>query len=173
MTQIHNPSRKMTLFFATALSVLALTACSTTQAQTDQAMANAQTASAVQSAPSESAGSTADLTVNVSGFGTQQGNVMAALTDEAGYGGKPLRGSTEPVMGETVKLIFKDLPVGTYAIRMFHDVDGNGEMNMNVFGIPTEPYAFSNNAKGMMGPAPWGDAKFDVSADGAVQNITF
>ena len=72
-----------------------------------------------------------------------------------------------------MKLIFKDLPVGTYAIRMFHDVNGDGEMNTNVFGIPTEPYAFSNNAAGTMGPAPWSKAKFEVTADGAVQNITF
>jgi uncharacterized protein (DUF2141 family) len=29
--------------------------------------------------------------------------------------------------------------------------------------MPTEPYAFSNNAHGAMGPAAWGDAMFTVT----------
>jgi len=51
-------------------------------------------------------------------------------------------------------------------------VDGNGQMNSNAFGIPSEPYAFSNNAQGTMGPAKWDAAKFIVTADGAVQIIS-
>jgi uncharacterized protein (DUF2141 family) len=37
----------------------------------------------------------------------------------------------------------RNLPYGTYAIALFHDVNGNGELDQNFFGIPTEPYAFS------------------------------
>ena len=36
-------------------------------------------------------------------------------------------------------------------------------MDLNPFGIPTEPYAFSNNAIGNMGPARWGQARFTVT----------
>ena len=39
----------------------------------------------------------------------------------------------------------------------------DGEMNLNPFGIPSEPYAFSNNAVGNMGPASWERARFAVS----------
>ena len=159
---------KTSFLLTAALGALALNACSTTEAK-----AKPLDASAAETAASDMKSGAATLTVNVSGFDVQEGNVMAALSDEAGYGGKPLRGATEPVTGETVKLVFKDLPAGTYAIRMFHDVNGDGEMNTNVFGIPTEPYAFSNNASGTMGPAAWSKAKFEVTADGAVQNITF
>jgi uncharacterized protein (DUF2141 family) len=35
-------------------------------------------------------------------------------------------------------------------------------MNRNPFGMPTEPYAFSNNAVGNMGPAGWDRARFTV-----------
>ena len=44
-----------------------------------------------------------------------------------------------------------------------HWFDGDGEMDLNPFGIPTEPYAFSNNAIGNMGPARWGQARFTVT----------
>ena len=48
---------------------------------------------------------------------------------------------------------------------------GDGQMNRNPFGMPTEPYAFSNNAVGNMGPADWDRARFAVSGPTA-QTIT-
>ena len=35
------------------------------------------------------------------------------------------------------------LPYGTYAVALFHDINDNGELDRNFFGIPTEPFAFS------------------------------
>ena len=80
------------------------------------------------------------IMVNVDGYKVQEGAVSAALFDEAGYKGKaaPLRGQTVDVMGERVTLIFKGLPAGEYGIKMYHDIDKNGEMNTNAFGLPTE-----------------------------------
>ncbi|NBW08978.1 MAG: DUF2141 domain-containing protein [Caulobacteraceae bacterium] len=59
------------------------------------------------------------------------------------------------------------VPVGDYAVKSFHDVNGDGRMNTNPFGMPTEPYAFSNNARGNMGPATWDQAHFTVEGDTA------
>ncbi len=42
-------------------------------------------------------------------------------------------------------------------------MNGNGKMDTNPFGMPVEPYAFSNNAVGNMGPAKWDRARFEVS----------
>jgi uncharacterized protein (DUF2141 family) len=56
-------------------------------------------------------------------------------------------------------------------MRSFHDVNGDGEMNFNPFGMPVEPYAFSNNAVGNMGPASWERARFNVNG-AVVQTIT-
>ena len=56
-------------------------------------------------------------------------------------------------------------------MKAFHDVNGDGQMNTNPFGIPIEPYAFSNNAVGNMGPARWSAARFPVSGETA-QTIT-
>lgn len=33
----------------------------------------------------------------------------------------------------------------TYGIGLYHDVNNNGKLDTNALGIPTEPYAFSNN----------------------------
>lgn len=119
----------------------------------------------VQTVMSESINSeTATLTVTVSDIETPAGNVSAALFNESGYkSGGQIQGQRVDVTGDTVILVFKDVPMGEYGIKLFHDVDNSGEMNTNPFGIPTEPYAFSNSVKGTMGPAKWEKAKFTVS----------
>ena len=39
------------------------------------------------------------------------------------------------------------LEYGNYAIALFHDINGNGELDRNWIGIPVEPYAFSKRPK--------------------------
>lgn len=55
-----------------------------------------------------------------------------------------------------------DLKPGVYAVSAVHDCDANGELNTGTFGMPTEPYGFSNNARNPFGPAKWKDACFEV-----------
>ena len=97
--------------------------------------------------------------------GHDGGTIMLAVFDSArAYGG-----GGQPVAAEMVRVgrgateITLDLPAGDYGMKAFHDLDGDGEMDTNPFGMPTEPYAFSNNAVGNMGPASWDRAKFEVS----------
>lgn len=94
------------------------------------------------------------------------GAVMVALFDsEAAYsgGGRPVGQMRLDVAAGERTATFDGLPAGEYAARSFHDVNGDGEMNTNPFGMPIEPYAFSNNALGNMGPASWERARFTVS----------
>ena len=78
--------------------------------------------------------------------------------------GRPVAAVTVAASGAVVAT-FENLPAGDYAVKAFHDVDGDGEMDTNPFGMPTEPYAFSNNAVGNMGPARWDRARFAVSGE--------
>jgi uncharacterized protein (DUF2141 family) len=96
--------------------------------------------------------------------GARTGKVMVALFDsEAAYsGGRPVAAAAVDASGPVVAT-FENLPAGDYAVRAFHDLNGDGEMNTNPFGIPTEPFAFSNNAPANMGPARWDRARFAVS----------
>ena len=102
---------------------------------------------------------------------TNAGNVMIALYDsEQAFDrdGAPVQAMSIPA-GQIAR--FDGLKPGAYAVKSFQDVNGDGKMNVNPFGIPTEPYAFSNNARGHMGPPRWADARFQVGASGAAQTI--
>ena len=55
-------------------------------------------------------------------------------------------------------VIFPNLPFGEYSIAVYHDVNGNQKLDTNLFGVPTEPYGFSNNAR-----SKWGAPKYDVA----------
>ncbi|MEL7033554.1 MAG: DUF2141 domain-containing protein [Pseudomonadota bacterium] len=117
--------------------------------------------------------SASDLTVNVEGIAQAKGSIMMGLFDEATYNGDgAVTGANLKVEGDSVTAVFEGLAPGEYAVRLYHDVNDDGEMNTNPFGMPTEPYAFSNDAKGRFGPAKWDAAKFTVEADGTTHTIT-
>lgn len=65
-------------------------------------------------------------------------------------------------------ICFNGIQAGTYAIAIIHDVDLNGELNTALYGIPSEPYGFSNNAKGMMGPPDFKTASFKYEGNNTV-----
>ncbi len=115
---------------------------------------------------------TAKLTLTVTDIANHKGALMIAVHNEANYDGQPVTATMTQVSGDTATATFDGLAPGKYAIKMFHDVDGDGEMDTNPFGIPTEPYGFSNNAAGQFGPAKWADAAFDVGAGGASHTIS-
>lgn len=48
---------------------------------------------------------------------------------------------------------FEGLAPGQYAVMAFHDVNGNGILDMNFLGIPREPLGFSNRYWGKGAPA--------------------
>ncbi len=104
--------------------------------------------------------------------GAQTGAVMVALYDASTYvGGQAVRGARIDVAAGHRTASFEGLEPGEYGIKAFHDVNGNGEMDTNPFGMPIEPYAFSNNAVGNMGPAGWDRARFTVEG-AATQTIS-
>ena len=116
----------------------------------------------------------ASLSLAYTGITATKGNIMIALFDsEAAYqGDKPIRAIMVAADKPDVSTRLEGLVPGRYAIKSFHDIDGDGQMGSNPFGMPTEPFAFSNNAKGAMGPASWADAAFDVVAGKNMQTIT-
>lgn len=116
----------------------------------------------------------ATLTVAFEGL-QPKGAVLAALysnADDYAVDANARYGRIDVTTAQAA-ITFADLPEGEYAIKMFHDVNGDGKMNTNPFGMPTEPFAFSNNAVGNTGPAKWDAARFAVSAPVTTQNIKF
>jgi uncharacterized protein (DUF2141 family) len=124
-------------------------------------------AARAQDAPAAAA--PASLTITFQGITQRSGELRGQLfASEAAYGGRggePAAVFALPVAGDSVSTTVTGLEPGRYAIRVFHDVDGDGAMATNPFGIPTEPFAFSNDARGAFGPAAWSDAAFDVDGE--------
>jgi len=58
----------------------------------------------------------------------------------------------------TVKI--PNLKFGTYALAIYQDVNSSGKIDKNMIGIPTEPYAFSNNYKPKVRAPNFNDCKF-------------
>ena len=57
--------------------------------------------------------------------------------------------------------VFEDLTPGEYAVAVFHDENGNNDLDTNLFGIPSEGTGASNDAHNMFGPPGYDDARFD------------
>jgi len=112
--------------------------------------------------------------VSVKDIKSDTGYIMAALFTSADtfLGPDPLQGMRIEVKDGVAEFDFKGLTSGEYAITLFHDVDADGKMAKNAFGIPTEPYGFSNDAPIRFGPPKWEAAHFTVSAKTTTQTIS-
>lgn len=75
-----------------------------------------------------------------------------------------------PVMPETTFELA--LVPGAYGIRVYQDLDEDRELDTNAFGLPREPYGFSNDARGRFGPPRWSDARLEVEEQAEVQRRT-
>ena len=105
--------------------------------------------------------SAATLTIQVNGIGSSDGKIKVAVcTKSFDAEGCPYGASPTPVP-PGMSVVFPDLPDGRYAIAVYHDEDGSGEMNKNMLTLPTEPYGFSNDI-GRFSPPVFADALIDV-----------
>jgi len=63
--------------------------------------------------------------------------------------------------GETV-ITLQHVPVGTYAIELYQDLNSNGKMDSTFLGLPQEPYGFSRDARPRLSKPDFDRVKFDV-----------
>ena len=93
---------------------------------------------------------TVDLKVVITNINTQKGSIELGVFDNSkGFlsKGHEYRTHSQKVNGNTMTIIIKDLPKGTYAVSFFQDINSDGKCNINILARPTEPYGFSNNVK--------------------------
>lgn len=106
--------------------------------------------------------SAADVTLIVKGADPGGANVMASLCTQAEFLKRCTLRQKMSATEKTVTLLFKDVPPGTYAASAFQDINDDTKLGRGTFGAPNEPWAVSNDAKGIMGPPAFDDAKFEV-----------
>lgn len=109
-----------------------------------------------------------ELRVTVEGIRSQQGTILIGLydslqsftraielSDKEGFLNDPDRFAAVALRANAAMksaVVFTNLDPGQYAIILFHDENGNGKLDSNALGMPTEPYGFSNNVRGLLGP---------------------
>jgi uncharacterized protein (DUF2141 family) len=113
--------------------------------------------------------STGNLIINISGFPSSEGFAMVALhNSEESYEGGEVSAVAKTkikVVDQKVQVVFTNLPYGWYGVSLYHDENGNGQMDKNAMGIPKEAYGFSNNAKGFFGRPNYKEVMFQLNSD--------
>lgn len=114
----------------------------------------------------------ASLNVEVQNVRVLTGAVHLALfrSGKDFPGGKPVETKKLSAGSKSVQIQFSVEP-GDYAIAVYHDENGNGKMDKRLFGIPKEPYGFSNNVKPVMSAPKFSECRFTVGNDGKAISI--
>ena len=114
------------------------------------------------------------LSIEFEGLKTEKGKLFVALyNSEKDFLKNQMKGSIVDITNGKASAIFDNLEKGIYAISSFYDKNDNGKMDTNFLGIPKEPVALSNNAKGKFGPPKYRDAKFNISESKTQLKIKF
>jgi uncharacterized protein (DUF2141 family) len=106
------------------------------------------------------------LVVSVQGFEQTKGQACLSLFASAeGFPSKAtnaVQSRCVEVTGNAVTITFEGLKPGSYAVAVFHDINKDGVLNQNRFGIPTERFGFSNNPRIVAGPPKFADSRVNL-----------
>ena len=116
----------------------------------------------------------AELTVAVSGVNSAEGRVYVALhRAAAGVKFPDMNGAVAGAWRKAKKggfsVTFTGLEPGRYAVNGFHDENGDGDLDANLLGIPTEGFGFGNGAAGSFGPPDFTAASIAVNGKTSVE----
>ncbi len=78
------------------------------------------------------------------------GTVYIAIYDKPDCFGNPhkaIRKLVSQPEKSSLTATAENLPQGDYAIAVYQDINDNKKIDKNILGIPTEPFAFSNNVR--------------------------
>ena len=114
----------------------------------------------------------ARLQVDIHSIDSRDGSVFVALFKPGKEfpEGRPMEGKKIDASASSLHVTFSVEP-GNYAIALFHDMNSNGKMDKNMFGIPKEPYGFSNNFRPKISVPKFSDCQFSVGEGGKTVRI--
>ena len=109
----------------------------------------------------------AELAVEVQGVRSDTGHLFVAVqtpraADEFPYAKELFAGTHQHAREGAMRFAFRNLPPGRYAVSVFHDENGNGEIDLGAAGIPTEGYGFANNPPSQSGPPSFEEAAVTI-----------
>ncbi len=112
-----------------------------------------------------------DLTVTITNVTSNEGNISVAVYDKAGSFlkfDKVFKAESAPSQKGSTEVVIKDLPKGIYAVAVFHDENGNDELDTNMLGIPKEPLGFSKGKMKTFGPPSFEECSFAVTSNQSI-----
>ena len=119
----------------------------------------------------------ADLAIEVRGIRSGDGRLYVAVHAPESKATFPAATGTFAAIQQrahagALRFVLRDLIPGRYAVNAYHDENGNGELDTNLVGIPSEGYGFANDPNTSFGPAKFDAAAVDVGDAGAVATMT-
>ena len=102
--------------------------------------------------------------VTITGLRSSDGVVRCGLyasADGFRQPGREMRGAVAPIRGQSATCMFGGLPVGTYAVAVFHAERNEARIETGAFGKPKQGYGFSNNPSSGFGPPSFSAAAFN------------
>ncbi|MFO0683953.1 MAG: DUF2141 domain-containing protein [Sandaracinus sp.] len=120
---------------------------------------------------SETTTSPGGIVVIVRGLRNDQGQLIGGLYDQAQswLGENASREDCHARIHHGVaRCVFHATVTGRVAFAGLHDEDGDGEMDRDMVGIPSEGYAFSNDVREPFGPPSFDAASFSSDSGAPV-----
>jgi len=117
------------------------------------------------------------IIVEIEDFGNEKGIVFSHLYSEQlaeffpTKSSKSLQKRIGKVDNLSAKIVFENIPFGTYALTVHHDEDENKRMNRNFIGYPTEGFGLSNNPTIFLSVPDFDECKFELCKDTIVVKI--
>lgn len=114
---------------------------------------------------------TGRLVIVVKGIDKAKGGELATglfTKDNFPKTGQQVKGIYSAINADQMQVVFEQVPVGTYAVAVYQDTDGDHQLKTNLVGYPTEPMGFSRDARIKLGPPSFADAALTISADQTV-----
>jgi uncharacterized protein (DUF2141 family) len=111
----------------------------------------------------------AEVRVEVTGIVGEKGALGCSLFGAAGASAFPMDASGARQVwlaadSPRVTCRFVDVPDGTYAVSVAHDLNGNKKIDTNFVGIPTEAWGVSGNVRPTLRAPRFDEAAFRVES---------
>lgn len=120
------------------------------------------------------ADATGDVVLELDGLRSDRGEVRGALYASAdGWTseGREIASCRAHVERRRARCVFVGVAPGAYAVALLHDEDDDGHMDRDLFGLPQEGYAFSNDAAPSLGPPSFTSARFVHEAAESILHV--
>ena len=120
-----------------------------------------------------------DITVIIENLDTDEGIMLSQLfylnyNDKEDYptkSDKAFRKQCAKMKDKKTKIVYENVPYGTYALCTHQDINNNGKMDKTFFGFPAEPYGLSNNPTIYFSIPTFDECKFEVNQKNTIVKL--